>query len=316
MRIQIDFDKKNRSDTIIAMERFLNYYLIGTNHGTTFEAILITLIEKPSRQQKFKRRYLYKKYADISVSCTYDNYSDLTIENFNTVLTAVEDSIEVIREIKTDKLDFNEQLLKADISKLKAKAPKTEDGLMYWIKQAERLDKDIHLKRMDCRENQRRNSKRALTRKIKRVRMYDKRENQALRPYLNYLSKHLAEKFKSDSIQLPNYSEIYFSISDSIEDAKTEFPLETWHEYTYFSINYDTFENATESMRFEMLFDLIEKALQDLADIDNLDSVTLKSGLLKTKSEVANYLNSANPTEFLSSFKADSRREQVLMNRE
>src|ERR1700744_1057298 len=182
MRIQIDFDKKDRSQSIIALERFLNFNLIQTNHGNTFDAIFITFIENPKKNQKFKRRFLYKKYADISIPCRFKNYNDFNLENFKTAFFAVLNAVNCIDEIDVEKPDFNSQLLKSDLSNLEVLIPKTPQELSALINNGKDIDKQIHLKRMVGLLNRRKENRKPLVKEIKGVRIYDKKRNLELRP--------------------------------------------------------------------------------------------------------------------------------------
>lgn len=315
MRIQIDFDKKNKSQSIIALERFLNFNLIEINHGHTFDAIFITFIENPKKGQKYKRRFLYKKYADISVPCQFQNYDDFSFENFRTAFFAALNAINFIDEIEVEKPDFNSQLLKSDISNLEALLPKTLPELSAWINNGKDTDKQIHLKRMAGLLKRRKENKRPLVKEISGVRIYDKKRDSELRPYLNIFSKLLTYEFKLIKPLSPGYAEIYFSLSDTLDDAKSEFALEDWYEYSYVVLDYDHFFASGEKDRLQMLCTLLCNGLAELATIDGLDRPDLDKCILGSKQHIDDIITSKDFSRSIEEFKLDTLQEKLLLNR-
>ncbi len=313
MRLQIDFDKKNRSENILALERFLNYNLIGTNHGLTFEAIFITLIENPKKNQKYKRRFLYRKYADISVPFDFTNYSELNIVDFKNVFETVFESIESVKEI--DSNDFNYTLLKADLTALRPLLPKDRDELKPYVENTDKIDTEIHLKRMNCRVEQRLCRKNELIKRVKGFRAYDKKDVIFLRPYLNLITEILENTVKRESLLSPNYSEIYFSISDEINDARTEFPLEDWYEYAYIALDYNKFENYKYEDRICKLVELVSDSLFELCRIDGLDKKVIERIVGELKDSTTNILTTHKTKELLDVLKDKAKNEKLLLNR-
>lgn len=314
MRIQLDFDKKIRSKSLLALERFVNFYLIGIDHGLTFEAVFITFIEKPKKDQTFKRRFLYKKYADISVPGTFADYESLNLEDFRTGFKAVKNSIKFVKEILVEGIDFNEGKLEEDINSLESLIPKTEDELKYWYYNKDELDRQIHLKRMECRDQQRKENLKPLLKPVKGIRIYDKKEDLNLRPYLNFVSCLLANQIKAKNLLSPGYKEIYFSISDSLNDARTEFPLEDWHEYAYATLDYNKFWQSEEKDRIELLYNSLVIALRDLAALDNLDNQSMELIIKDLSKEIKEITNLPNFKEIAETLKMNNSGEKILMN--
>ncbi|OCK50795.1 hypothetical protein BA768_18950 [Chryseobacterium sp. CBo1] len=315
MRIQIDFDKKVRSQTVLALERFLNYNLIEINHGLTFEAIFITFIEKPKKTQKFKRKFLYKKYADISIPLDFSNYSELNLVDFNNAFESIIENIEVVNEIDVKNRDFKILKLKENIISLRALLPKNNLALEFFIENSKELDKEIHLKRMNCRKEQRVSNKRDLIKKLKGFRAYDKNDNKLLRPYLNKITNILENNLKLNQLLSPGYSEIYFSISDTLEDAKTEFPLEDWYEYTYCEMDYDKFESLDVINKFNYLSGILSSSLDEICRIDHLDKTTIEELKAKFQNDLKEFLTNGSPEQIEDELKAFSRNEKILLNR-
>lgn len=283
MRIQIDFDKKLRSPNTIVLETFLNYHLIETNHGITFEAIFITLVEKPKKNQTFKRKFLYKKYADISIPYNFHDYHKLNITDFKNIFNLIIENIHVVNDIKIEKIDLKYHLLKNDINSLKIILPNNISELEFYANNAEKLDREIHLKRMNCRTKQRENNKRDLTKKVVEFRAYTKKNSPLLKLYLNKIIVILNQKLKSNPIYSPKYSRIYWSIADTLEDALTEFPLEDWYEYTYIQFDIEEFEKIDLKFKKKdvgtkiiFLAKKLFEALYDLCKIDHLNKKSFK----------------------------------------
>jgi hypothetical protein len=315
MRIQIDFDKKIRSRSILALERFLNFNLIETNHGNTFDAIFITFIEKPKKDQKYKRRFLFRKYADISVPCQFQNYEDFSLENFRTAFFAVTSAINFIDEIQVAGSDFNAQLLKSDLSKLELLIPKTPQELSFLRDNAKEIDKKIHLKRLAGLLNRRKENRKPLVKEIKGVRIYDKKRNLELRPYLNLFSDILTSEFKLIRPLSPGYSEIYFSLSDTIDDAKSEFALEDWYEYIYVLLDYEHFFECEEKERLGILFNVFSNGLIELADIDGLNKSILDNCIVGLKRHIDSILESKDFPQIIDELKLNKLNEKILLNR-
>jgi hypothetical protein len=168
---------------------------------------------------------------------------------------------------------------------------------------------------MNCRTEQRVNNKRDLIKKLKGFRAYDKRENKLLRPYLNKITGILEKNLKLNQLLSPGYTEIYFSISDTLDDAKTEFPLEEWYEYTYAVIDYEKFESLDISNRFNYLSGIVSTALNGICAIDHLDKATI--GILQTKlqDDLDDFLINSSSEQIADELRSFQRNEKILLNR-
>lgn len=122
MRIEILY-LDHKSKNTIALSNFLNYNLIEIDHGTTFNAVFITLINNPKKTQKFKRRFLYKKYADIAIPVYSDYDDELSVENFQKEFEFLESCLHLVHEIEVTPFDFDEDLLRKDLGELKKRIP-------------------------------------------------------------------------------------------------------------------------------------------------------------------------------------------------
>lgn len=301
MRIHIDFNKKPRSLTTIALEKFVNYHLIGINHGLTFEAIFITLIEKPKKNQNFKRRFLYKKYAEISLAYNFNNYNELNIIDFQNIFNLITENIHIINEIKIEKINFKYELLKNDLNSLKPILPNNISELKIYISNTEKLDREILLKRMNCRIEQRKSNKRDLTKRVVEFRAYNRKNSPLLILYLNKIVGILNQKLKSIPIYSPKYSRIYWSIAHTLEDAMMDFPLEDWYEYAYLDFDDEEFEKIDLKFKKKdvgtkiiFLAKKLFNSLYQLCEIDHLnkkDFELMEEELIK---ELNNFLNQSD----------------------
>lgn len=296
MRIEIDFDRSNRSPNTMALSRFLNDHLIGIDHGITFQAIFITLIEHPKKAQKFKKRFLYHKYADLTVpyTPTDPDYNKLNTFNFQTVFEIVLESLDSVDGIEVTNRDFKIALLKKDLEALRPQLPQTETELKQYSTNTKALDAQIHLKWMECQIEQRRNHKRELKKKVKEFRRYDLRESPAALPYLNMMIDLLHRNLKQHLLYTPLYSHIYFSIAETLEQAKIQFPLEDWYEYVYVAWDYTHFETLSPTARLHYTIQQLSGSLRELGTIDHVDHTALEGLLTAVQQDATPFLDPGN----------------------
>ena len=106
---------------------------------------------------------------------------------------------------------------------------------------------------------------------IKGVRVYDHFERDTLSPY-EYIYSHLfGNLLRRAEVKSPNYNEIYFSIAETMEQAKQSFALETWYKYTYSTLNLSQYIRSDENGKARMVFDSMCEGLRFIADFDHLD---------------------------------------------
>lgn len=106
---------------------------------------------------------------------------------------------------------------------------------------------------------------------LKGVRIYDQFERTDLWPFAYIYSELLSNLLRHADITTPGYQEIYFSIGNSIEEAKRDVALETWHKYTYCSLDIAQYKSSDDEAKSEMLFDSLKEGLMLIADFDHLD---------------------------------------------
>lgn len=136
-----------------------------------------------------------------------------------------------------------------------------------------------------------------------------------MRPYLNKITDILEKNLKPNPLLSPSYSEIYFSISDTLEDAKTEFPFEEWYEYAYAVIDYDKFEKLDISNRFSYVSDTLSSALNEICEIDHLDKSTIEVLKVKLRDDLNDFLTNSNAEQIADELGTFPRSEKILLNR-
>ena len=92
-----------------------------------------------------------------------------------------------------------------------------------------------------------------LNRNIVGIRIYDQLENGMLAPFDYIYSELFSNLLRRAEVKLPNYSEIYVNIGETIEDAKQEISLETWHKYTYAALNLSKYLCSDKYEKSQML---------------------------------------------------------------
>ena len=76
---------------------------------------------------------------------------------------------------------------------------------------------------------------------------------------------------RNENIMTPGYSEIYFSIGETMAEAKTEIAVDNWHKYTYAAIKISRLPSSNESEKEQIIFESMCEALRLIADFDHLD---------------------------------------------
>ena len=272
MRFLIEYkDTKTKDETnrnLKVLDTFLNYHLIELFHGWTFECILIRFINYPKPNKKLKCKTLYNTFAEIEIASNYDSNSELSLEQFLTAFDNVKIAASLAKEIKTKtEKDYDLPKLSQDLNSLKT--PTSIDEL---IELESSLNNDvIRVKRVNGLINAWKKNPLPHNRRLKGVRIYDQFERTDLWPFAYIYSELLSNLLRHADITTPGYQEIYFSIGNSIEEAKRDLALETWHKYTYCSLDILQYKSSDNETKSEMLFDSLKEGLMLIVDFDHLD---------------------------------------------
>ncbi|KKK39796.1 hypothetical protein WQ57_00410 [Mesobacillus campisalis] len=277
MRFLIEYkdfkSKETNNRTLHLLDTFLNEHLIGKFHGHTFECILIRFIQNAPRTKKLKLNSLYKTIAEVEVNGGFKNPGKLDLEDFQHGLMKVEEAIKKVRYIeRKEPMDFHEEELLADYRNAFSFVPKTKEELKDYAKIEQEIWVKNQAKRADCLMYSCSIHPRPLTRKIVGIRIYDKFEKGTLSPYDYIYSELFSNLLRKANVLLPNYDEIYIHIGETMDMAKQEIALETWHKYTYSTLDIAAYLAGDEQVRAEMLFYSVCDGLRLISEFDHLEN--------------------------------------------
>ncbi|WP_053362761.1 hypothetical protein [Bacillus sp. FJAT-27251] len=276
MRFLIEYkdfkSKETDNRTLHLLDTFLNEHLIGRFHGQTFECILIRFIQNAPRTKKLKLKSLYQTIAEVEVHGSFKNPGKLDLEDFQYGFMKVEEAIKKVRFIeRKERMDFHEEELLADYGNASAFVPKTKEDFKDYAKAEQEIRVKNQAKRADCLMYSCSIHPRPLTRKIAGIRIYDCYEKGTLSPYDYIYSELFGNLLRKANVLLPDYDEIYIHIGETMDMAKQEIALETWHKYTYSTLDVTAYLAGDERIRSEMLFDSVCDGLRLIAEFDHLE---------------------------------------------
>lgn len=276
MRFLIEYkdfkNKEGNNKTLTVLDTFLNEHLIGKYHGQTFDTILVRFINNSPATRKFKNKSLYKIIAEIELIGDFKNSNKLNFEEFQMALLKIEEAIKKVRHIKLkEPLDYKEDELLNDYYKAIEKAPKNIEELKNYARVEEKKKFYNNAKRSDCLMYKYKTNPTELNRNIVGIRIYDQLENGMLAPFDYIYSELFSNLLRRAEVKLPNYSEIYVNIGETIEDAKQEISLETWHKYTYAALNLSKYLCSDKYEKSQMLFESVCDGLRLIAEFDHLE---------------------------------------------
>jgi|GEM_PF-2114278 len=271
MRFLIEYkDTKTKDETnrnLSILDSFLNFHLITLFHGWTYECILIRFINHPKPNKKFKCKILYKTFAEIEIASNFDSNSEISVEQFLFAFDKVKLAANLANEIQTNsEKDYNLPKLSQDINSLKT--PTSIDELTELENFSNR--NVIRIKRINGLIDAWKEYPLPHNKRLRAVRIYDQFERTDLWPFAYIYSELLSNLLRHADITTPGYQEIYFSIGNSINEAKRESALHTWHKYTYCSLDIALYKNSDDEAKSEMLFNSLKEGLRLIADFDHL----------------------------------------------
>ena len=331
MRIIVNIEKID-SPTCKALTNFLNFHLTEKNHSITFQGMFFDFVEKPKKNKKFKCKMLYGKWADFSLPIELENSSELNLADFNILFQAVKSNISLVKRIELHAkytYDFNEELLFNDLNQIEL-PNKTED-LVKWYDEKGNLKNHLALKQRTCRLIQRKKIKIPYEKKLKSFRAYpkfklldksangntspDNEVNNNLQFYFNFLVDKLNKKIKKTNFYSAQYSQIYFSISDSLENA-IEFPLEDWYEYQIIELNYKHFCALTIKERIKVLSKSLSSALVAICDIDVMCEISILDFVKDYEAHIIQFIENLSDNEIIEILESEyNHGEKILLNR-
>ncbi|WP_261178694.1 hypothetical protein [Anaerobacillus sp. CMMVII] len=261
-----------RNKSLSLLETFLNEHLIGDFHGLTFECLLIRFINNPPKKKKFKLNSLYKTIAQIEIEGNFTDNVRLNVSDFQHGFLKVYEAINMVPLIEiNEKLDFQKDKLLADFKNIVQFAPQTDGELKDYACKEEEIRYLNTVKRVDCLINSYKNNPRSLNKKVIGVRLYDHFERDTLSPYSYIYSQLFSNLLRRAEVKSPDYEEIYFSIAETLEQAKQSFAFETWNKYTYSTLNLSQYKKSDEEGKSKMVFNTMCTGLRLIADFDHLE---------------------------------------------
>lgn len=276
MRFLIEYKdfstKEEKNSSLSILDTFLNEHFVGDYHGQSFECILIRFINNAPINKKYKLKTLYGSIAEVEVEGDFTDNEKLNIFDFQEGLSKVVEAIKMVPRIgNRDELDFNLDKLVNDFKTIVLKSPQTDDELKEYTKKEKEIRYLNTVKRVDCLIYSNRINPKPLIKKIIGVRLNDHFERNALSPYSYIYSQLFSNLLRKEEVKTPGYQEIYFSIAETMEQAKQSFDLETWHKYTYSTLNLSQYQQADEEGKSKMVFMSMCEGLRLITNFDHLN---------------------------------------------
>lgn len=281
MRFLIEYkdfkSKETENESLNSLDTFLNEHLIGKFHGHTFECILVRFLNHSPNTRKLKLKSLYKTIAEIEVPGSFTNNKEVNIEDFQSGLAKIEEAIKKAPKIEQkETLDYQEEKLLEDFRKSIHVAPKTNEELVQYSRMEQDIKFHNQAKRADCLITSSSNYPRPLTKNIVGIRIYDSFDRGVLNPYSYIFTVLFSNLLRRFEVKLPGYDEIYVSLAETMEQAKQKIALETWHKYTYATLNLTEYHSTDEKGKADMVFDSVCRGLRLIADFDHLEKAKIE----------------------------------------
>jgi hypothetical protein len=276
MRFLIEYKdfstKEEKNKSLSVLDTFLNEHFIGDYHGQSFECILIRFINNAPINKKYKLKTLYESIAEVEIEGNFTDNEKLNIYDFQEGLSKVNEVIKIVPQIEIrDELDFNLDKLLNDLKAIFQKSPQTDDELKDYAKREKEIRYSNTVKRVDCLIYSYKINPKLLNKKIIGVRVYDHFDRNAVSPYSYIYSQLFSNLLRKAEVKSPGYQEIYFSIAETMELAKQSFALETWHKYTYSTLNLSQYQQSDEEGKSKMVFKSMCEGLKLITDFDHLE---------------------------------------------
>jgi hypothetical protein len=285
MRFLIEYkdfsSKEEKNKSLSVLDTLLNEHLIGDFHGRTFECILIRFINNAPPKKKFKLKSLYKVFAEVEIEGNFTNNAKLNIIDFQHGLSKVEEAINKVPLIEVkEELDFNKDKLINSLNNMINNAPQTDEELKNYAKNEKEINYLNAVKRVDSLIYSYKINLRPLMKRINGVRLYDHFERNTLAPYDYIYSELFSNLLRKAELKLPDYDEIYFSIGETMEQAKQSIAIDEFFKYTYSTLNLSEYYQADDNGKANIVFHSMCEGLRLIADFDHLEKDKIE-GVIK-----------------------------------
>jgi hypothetical protein len=124
-------------------------------------------------------------------------------------------------------------------------APQTDEELKNYAKKKE-INYLNTVKRVDSLIYSYKINPRPLLKRIIGVRLYDHFERNTLAPYDYIYSQLFSNLLRRAEVRSPDYEEIYFSIGETMEQAKQSISIDEFFKYTYSILNLSEYNQPDE----------------------------------------------------------------------
>lgn len=168
-------------------------------------------------------------------------------------------------------MDYHEEKLYEDYKNALHFAPKTHEELIDYAKNEQKIMFRNQVNRADCLIDSYLGNPRSLTRHIKGIRIYDEFDKSILAQFNYIYSEIFGNLLRESGVMLPNYDEIYINIAETVEEAKQEIVLDTWHKYTYSTLDLSEYLSVDDTGESKMVFDSVCDGLRLITEFDHLD---------------------------------------------
>jgi hypothetical protein len=276
MRFLIEYKDFKTKETdhvsLNLLDTFLNEHLIGSFHGHTFECINVRFINHHPTTRKLKLKSLYKTIAEIELSGSFINANKLNMEDFHAGLMMIEEAIHKVYSIEVkDTLDYKGDKLLKDYKESIKLAPMNIDELKKYKFNENEVKFHNNAKRADCLMDSFFMNPRPLTKTVIGIRIYDQFDRGALSPFNYMYTVIFSNLLRKAEVKLPNYDEIYINIAETLEMSKQQIALETWHKYTYATLDLSTYLSKDDQGKSQMFFESVCSGLRLIAEFDHLE---------------------------------------------
>jgi hypothetical protein len=252
MRFSIEyFDAKTKEtnrESISLLNSFLNFHLIETFHGWSYECLFIKLINNAPPRKKWKVSRSYEQWGNVEMA--FDPNNKTGVEEFNYGFAEVKHAVDLASTSEIKGLaDFRYKELLSDLTNLEQMLPKSHEAYDELLNQKSAMDSQLQVRRVNGRIKAYKDYPMPHSRRLVHMRIYDHFDNAELMPYRYIYAEIFGTLLRNANILTPGYQEIYFSVNETLEAAKRELAFEKWHKYTYCTINIDQYRKATPGQK-------------------------------------------------------------------
>lgn len=269
-----DFKTKETQDrSLEVLQTFLNEHLIGKNHGTRFECIIIRFIANPSASSKLQLKTLYNTYAIVEVGLTIEPSRKVQLPNFTVGLMQVESAIRKAAFIKTsdNKMKYEEKELVKDYRNALEFAPKTLEELKRYANNQKEIEFKNGVKRTDCFIRTRSMNPLALNKRLNDIVVSEYFNEPSVSSYAYRFTEVLSNLLYRAKIMLPGYDRIVFKIAQTVDEAKQDLALEDSYSLTFSALDISKFLAGTDAEKYQMMFESIKEGMRLIVDFDHLE---------------------------------------------